>query len=116
MLSFIAPKHTLSRGTGWQEPGTLARRSSAPRERKRAGPLLDADLLIGNYRELLRIECILRRWSFCRRGGVAGGSRPRSNRVAVPLRFLRTRTVSMKAVGEHRAAIRAVYHKVMNAD
>ena len=107
---FIA--QTLCLAHGWQEPGTL-RALQRARERN-ALAAVDADLLIGNYRELLRIECILRRWSFAGEG-LLPEDPAALYRVAVRCGFADAGSF-MKAVGEHRAAIRGVYHKVMNAD
>lgn len=57
---FIA--QIVSLGQGWQEPNT-----AGALERAGAAGILDAThaaALLGAYRELRRIECILRRWSF----------------------------------------------------
>ena len=107
---FIA--QTLCLAHGWQEPSTL-RALQRARERN-ALAAADADLLMGNYRELLRIECILRRWSFAGEG-LLPEDPAALYRVAVRCGFADAGSF-MKAVGEHRAAIRGVYHKVMNAD
>ncbi len=45
---------------GWHEPNTLGALERA----REAGVLPDADRLIANYRELRRVEGILRRWSY----------------------------------------------------
>ena len=55
---FIA--QTLCLENGWQEPNTLR-----ALEHGRAGGILpDGEKLIRNYRELRRVEGILRRWSY----------------------------------------------------
>ena len=57
---FIA--QTLCLAHGWQEPNTL--RALLLARHQNALPGVAADSLIENYRQLLRIEGILRRWSF----------------------------------------------------
>src|SRR6185503_2078022 len=57
---FIA--QTLCLAHGWHEANTLRALERARDER--ALPRPDADCLIENYRQLRRIEGILRRWSF----------------------------------------------------
>ena len=53
---------TLCLAHGWHEPNTLR----ALRMAREQGALIGAEAgtVIENYRNLLRIECVLRRWSF----------------------------------------------------
>ncbi len=105
---FIA--QTLCLAHGWQEQNTL-RALQLARERN-ALPPADASSLIDNYRDLLRIECILRRWSFEGEAVLPDDPAP-LYRVAVRCGFADADSF-MKAVGAHRTAIRSVYNKVMN--
>ena len=103
---FIA--QTLCLAHGWQEPNTL--RALLLARNLNALPGAEADSLIENYRQLLRIEGILRRWSFA--GEAVLPDDPAAlYRVAVRCGFSDAQTF-MKAVGEWRAAIRGVYNKV----
>jgi glutamate-ammonia-ligase adenylyltransferase len=105
---FIA--QTLCLEHGWWEPNTL-RALQLARE-KSALPAAAADLLIENYRKLLRVEGILRRWSFA--GETVFPDEPAPlYRVAIRCGFPDADSF-MKAVGEYRAAIRSVYNAVMN--
>jgi len=83
-----------------------------PARERNALPPADASSLIDNYRDLLRIECILRRWSFEGEAVLPDDPAP-LYRVAVRCGFADADSF-MKAVGAHRTAIRSVYNKVMN--
>ena len=104
---FVA--QTLCLAHGWQEPNTL--RALQLARNQNALPGAEADSLIENYRELLRIESILRRWSFAGEAVLPDDPAP-LYRVAVRGGFSDAETF-MKAVGEWRAVIRRVYTKVM---
>src|SRR5205807_2216839 len=93
---FIA--QTLCLAHGWQEPNTL-RALQLARERN-ALPPADASSLIENYRELLRIECVLRRWSFEGEAVLPDDPAP-LYRVAVRCGFADADSF-MKAVGKQR--------------
>jgi glutamate-ammonia-ligase adenylyltransferase len=106
---FIA--QTLCLAHGWPEPNTL--RALLLARNQNALPGAEADLLIESYRRLLRIEGILRRWSFA--GETVLPDDPAAlYRVAVRCGFSDAETF-MKTVGEWRAAIRGIYAKVMSA-
>ncbi|MBI3417956.1 MAG: bifunctional [glutamate--ammonia ligase]-adenylyl-L-tyrosine phosphorylase/[glutamate--ammonia-ligase] adenylyltransferase [Verrucomicrobia bacterium] len=102
---FIA--QTLCLAHGWHEPNTL---KALERARDSAAlPGADADLLITNYRQLRRIESILRRWSY--EGEVLLPDNPAPlQRVAVRCGFADA-AAFMQAVDDHRAAIRSVYER-----
>ena len=104
---FIA--QTLCLAHGWQEPNTL-RALQLARERA-ALPRASSDSLIENYRKLLRIEGILRRWSFEAEAVLPDKPAP-LYRVAIRCGFTCAEGL-MKALGEYRAAIRKVYHQVI---
>ena len=104
---FIA--QTLCLAHGWQEPNTLRALLRARNQSALSGP--EADALVENYRRLLRIEVVLRRWSFA--GEAVLPDNPDAlYRVAVRCGFSDAETF-MKAVGEWRVALRRVYTKVM---
>ena len=105
---FIAQTFCLA--NGWQEPNTL--RALQLAGKRNALPPADASSLIDNYRDLLRIECVLRRWSFEGEAVLPDDPAP-LYRVAVRCGFADADSF-LKAVGAHRAAIRSVYNKVMN--
>jgi glutamate-ammonia-ligase adenylyltransferase len=104
---FLAQTICLARG--WQEPNTLR-----ALERARDAQALaraDAELLIENYRQLRRVEGILRRWSY--EGEVLLPDDPAPMyRVAVRCGF-RNAEQFMRAVESCRRAIRSVYARVM---
>ena len=105
---FIA--QTLCLENGWQEPNTL----SALR-RAQAGRALapdDAARLIENYRQLRRVEGILRRWSFAGETGLPDDEAARY-RVAVRCGWPNAADF-MQAIRGYRAAIREVYPKVFS--
>jgi glutamate-ammonia-ligase adenylyltransferase len=104
---FIA--QTLCLAHGRQEPNTL-RALQLARE-KNALPAA-ADFLVENYRKLLRIEGILRRWSFAGESVLPDEPAP-LYRVAIRCGFPDADGF-MKAVSEYRAAIRSVYNAVIN--
>ncbi|MHB8523097.1 MAG: bifunctional [glutamate--ammonia ligase]-adenylyl-L-tyrosine phosphorylase/[glutamate--ammonia-ligase] adenylyltransferase [Limisphaerales bacterium] len=103
---FIA--QTLCLANGWQEANTLRALERAREDR--ALPARDADVLIDNYRQLRRIEGILRRWSF--EGEIVLPDDPAPlYRVAVRCGFTNA-DAFMQAVANCRANIRKVYAKV----
>jgi glutamate-ammonia-ligase adenylyltransferase len=104
---FIA--QTLCMAHGWQEPNTL--RALKLARDQNALPGAEADLLIENYRRLLRVEGILRRWSFAGEAVLPDDPAP-LYRVAVRC-GLGDAATFMKAVDEWRAAIRGVYARVL---
>ena len=104
---FIAQTFCLEQG--WQEPNTF-RALDLAREMKVLSPA-DAESLSRNYRGLLRLECILRRWSFAGEAVLPDEEAP-LYRVAVRCGYPDSNSF-MKAVGEWRSAIRAVYRRVM---
>jgi glutamate-ammonia-ligase adenylyltransferase len=104
---FVA--QTLCLTHGWQEANTL-RALQLARKRK-ALPEADAALLIESYRQLRRIEGVLRRWSFEGETVLPEDPAP-LYRVAVRCGFANAK-VLMKAVGKYRASIRRVYTKVL---
>ena len=88
---------------GWHEANTL----QALERGRGAGALPDADKLITSYRELRRVEGILRRWSY--EGETVLPDEPEPfYRVAVRLRFLRRRGNFKKALASWRAETRKV--------
>ncbi len=105
---FIA--QTLCLAHGWQEANTLRALIRARDE----GVLkqLEADSLIENYRQLRRIEGILRRWSFEGETVLPDEDAP-FYRVAVRCGFA-TADEFGAALGKYREAIRSIYRDVMN--
>jgi glutamate-ammonia-ligase adenylyltransferase len=104
---FIA--QTLSLSHGWHEPNTLRALRLARDQRVLDGAA--ADSLVENYRKLLRIECVLRRWSFEGETVLPDDPAP-LRRVAIRCGFPDAASF-MSAVGEYRAAVRKVYSEVM---
>jgi glutamate-ammonia-ligase adenylyltransferase len=103
---FIAQAMCLEHG--WQEANTLRALERARREQVLAPA--DADKLIDNYRQLRRLENILRRWSF--EGEAMLPADPAAfYRVAVRCGFA-TAEAFREALGGWRRAIRKVYEKV----
>ncbi len=103
---FIA--QTLCLGNGWQEPNTMR-----ALERARDSGALDreaAEKLIHNYRQLLRVEVILRRWSFVGEAVLPVDPAP-YYRVSVRCGF-ETPEAFRNALAGYRKAIREVYLKV----
>ena len=103
-VEFIA--QTLCLDNGWQEANTLRalERGSA------AGVLPDADKLIENYRELRRVEGILRRWSYEGETVLPDDPAP-YYRVSVRCGFA-TPEAFREALADWRRAIREAYLKV----
>jgi glutamate-ammonia-ligase adenylyltransferase len=104
---FIA--QALSLEHGWNEANTLLalRRAATEKALRRA----DAERLIENYRQVRRIEAILRRWSFAGETVLPDDPAP-MYRVAVRCGW-RHADGFMKALAGYREAIREVYLKVM---
>jgi glutamate-ammonia-ligase adenylyltransferase len=101
---FIA--QTLCLENGWQEANTLR-----ALERGREGKVLpDADKLIKNYRQLRRVEGILRRWSYEGETVLPDDPAPYC-RVSVRCGFA-TPEEFRKAMADCRRAIREVYTAV----
>ena len=91
---------------GWQEANTLRVLGRG----HDAGVLPDADKLIENYRQLRRVEGILRRWSY-EGETVLPDDVPAYYRVSVRCGFA-TPDEFRKALAQWRGAIREVYNKV----
>lgn len=103
---FIA--QTLCLEHGWQEAHTLR-----ALERARDAKMLpDAEKLLDNYRELRRVEGILRRWSYEGETVLPDAPAP-YYRVSVRCGFA-TPDAFRGALAEWRKAIRAAYDKVFN--
>jgi glutamate-ammonia-ligase adenylyltransferase len=92
---------------GWHEANTLR----ALERGRRAGVLPDAEKLIANYRQLRRVEGILRRWSYEGETVLPDDQAP-FYRVAVRCGF-RTPEDFRNAMADCRSAIREVYERVM---
>ena len=104
---FVAQALTLA--NGWQEANTLR----ALERGREAGVLPEADKLIASYRELRRVEGILRRWSY--EGETVLPDEPEPYyRVAVRCGFA-TPEAFRVALAKWRKAIREVYAKVLGA-
>ena len=88
---------------GWNEPNTL-------RALERA---MNAHPMIGAYKQLRRVEGILRRWSFVGETVLPTDDAP-LYRVAVRCGW-RTAAEFMKAIGEYRAVIRKAYDEVFRS-
>ena len=104
---FIA--QTLCLSNGWQEPNTLRALQLARDQGALSAP--QSDLLVENYRQLLRIECVLRRWSFAGES-VLPDDPAALYRVAIRCGFSDAAHF-MRAVGEYRTGLRKVYSEVM---
>jgi glutamate-ammonia-ligase adenylyltransferase len=105
---FIA--QTLCLAHGWQEANTLR----ALERGRDAGVLPNADKLLEAYRQLRRVEGILRRWSY--EGEVVLPDDPAPYyRVSVRCGFLKPKEFQ-KAMAKWRQAIRAVYQKVFGSN
>jgi [glutamine synthetase] adenylyltransferase / [glutamine synthetase]-adenylyl-L-tyrosine phosphorylase len=105
---FIA--QTLSLANGWQEANTL--RALLRARQTGALETKDADALIENYRQLRRVEGILRRWSFEGETVLPDEAAP-FYRVAVRCGFA-TPEDFRRALKMYRQTIRAVYDKVLS--
>lgn len=99
---FMAQTFCLERG--WNEPNTL-------RALERA---MNGHPMIGAYKQLRRVEGILRRWSFEGETVLPDHEAP-LYRVAVRCGF-RTSADFMKAIGNYRKTIRNAYSGVLNPD
>ena len=95
---------------GWHEPNTLR----ALERGRDAGTLPDADKLISGYRELRRLEGILRRWSY--EGETVLPDEPEPFfRVSVRCGFA-TPEEFRKALASWRQLIRKAYQDFFTAD
>jgi glutamate-ammonia-ligase adenylyltransferase len=103
---FIAQSMCLEHG--WQEPNTL--RALQRIRDEGALPHADAEKLIENYRQLRRVESILRRWSF-EGEAVLPDDAPAFYRVSVRCGFA-TPAAFREAVAAWRNGIREVYRAV----
>jgi glutamate-ammonia-ligase adenylyltransferase len=101
---FIA--QTLCLDHGWQEANTLR----ALERGRAAGVLPEADKLIENYRQLRRVEGILRRWSYEGETVLPDDPAP-YYRVSIRCGFP-TADAFREALADWRRAIREVYLKV----
>ncbi len=100
---FIAQMFALE--NGWQEPNTLQCLARVQTEEKLA--LADAGSLINNYRQLRRIEGILRRWSFAGETVLPDDPAP-LYRVAIRCGFPDSSSF-LSAVAAYRLQIRQVF-------
>jgi glutamate-ammonia-ligase adenylyltransferase len=100
---------TLALANGWREPNTLRALERAGRERLLTGA--DAGMLLAGYRELRRVEAVLRRWSFAGETVLPDDPAP-LYRVAVRCGW-RNAEEFMAALRRHREAVRAVFDRVM---
>ena len=91
---------------GWRDANTL----SALEHARDTGALPDADKLIIHYRQLRRVEGILRRWSY-EGETVLPDDAPAYYRVSVRCGFAEPEDFR-KALAQWRGAIREVYDKV----
>lgn len=103
---FIA--QTLAMELGWAEPNTLRALTRARDEA--ALPRAEAEALLENYRELRRVEGILRRWSYEGEAELPGDPAP-LYRVAVRCGFA-TAAEFMKSMSICRASLRRIYERV----
>jgi glutamate-ammonia-ligase adenylyltransferase len=104
---FIA--QTVCMENGWQEANTLR-----ALERARSAKMLPSpEKLISNYRELRRIEGILRRWSYEGETVLPDDPAP-YYRVAVRCGF-RSPEKFRDAVAKYRKSIRDIYFKIFNS-
>ena len=101
---FVA--QTLCLEHGWQEPNTLG----ALQRGLHSGTLPDAQKLITNYRQLRRVEGILRRWSYEGETVLPHDAAP-YYRVSVRCGF-ESPEAFREAVRGYRGEIREVYEKV----
>jgi glutamate-ammonia-ligase adenylyltransferase len=103
---FIA--QSLAMEHGWTEPNTLRALTRARDEA--ALPRADADALLANYRELRRVEGILRRWSYEGEAELPDDPAP-LYRVAVRCGFANGEDF-LKAMNSARAEVRRVFTPV----
>lgn len=106
---FIA--QTLCLANGWHEANTL--RALRLAQENQVLDARDAASLIDNYRNLRRVEGILRRWSYAGETVLPDDPAP-LYRVSIRCGFPNADEF-MKAVTAYRDAIRAVYSQVMGA-
>jgi len=104
---FIAQMFALE--NGWQEPNTLQCLARVQAEAKLA--LAEADSLIHNYRQLRRIEGILRRWSFAGETVLPDDPAP-LYRVAIRCGFPDSSSF-LSAVAEYRMQIRQIFDQLL---
>jgi glutamate-ammonia-ligase adenylyltransferase len=104
---FIAQMFALE--NGWQEPNTLQCLARVQAEEKLA--LAEADSLIHNYRQLRRIEGILRRWSFAGETVLPDDPAP-LYRVAIRCGFPDSSSF-LSAVVEYRLQIRQIFDQLL---
>jgi glutamate-ammonia-ligase adenylyltransferase len=105
---FIA--QTLCLANGWHEPNTLCALQKA-RDADALNPS-EADKLIENYRQLRRVEGILRRWSYEGETLLPDDDAP-LYRVAVRCGFDNADEF-LQAIAKYRKAIREAYSKVFD--
>jgi glutamine synthetase adenylyltransferase len=106
---FIAQAMCLEHG--WREPNTLVALQRIRGDK--VLPTTDADKLLDNYRQLRRLESILRRWSFEGEAVLPTDPAP-YYRVSVRCGF-DSPEAFRDALGRWRKAIREVYLKVFPA-
>ncbi|MFM1942649.1 MAG: hypothetical protein RI897_1631 [Verrucomicrobiota bacterium] len=106
-VEFLA--QSLCLGHGIHEPNTIRAIESA-RDQGHVEAAQANDLL-SHYRQLLRIECILRRWSFAGESVLPTDPAP-LHRVAVRCGFHNADAL-LKDISTHRAAIRSSYAQIM---
>lgn len=104
---FIAQTFCLEHG--WHEPNTLRALERARDSRA----LRNAETLIDNYKQLRRVEGILRRWSYAGETVLPDDPAP-LYRVAMRCGY-RTAAGFMSAIASYRQNIRTVYDKIMPA-
>ncbi len=97
---------------GWQEPNTLKALEKA--RDTQAMPREQAIELIENYRHLLRIECILRRWSYEGESELPADPAPQY-RVAIRCGFSSAQAL-LDAMAGYRKAIRRVHEAFFAPD
>jgi [glutamine synthetase] adenylyltransferase / [glutamine synthetase]-adenylyl-L-tyrosine phosphorylase len=106
-VEFIA--QTLSLEDGWREPNTLRALERARDER--VLPAADAKSLIENYRQLRRVEAILRRWSYEGETVLPDDPEP-FYRVSVRCGF-DSPEAFREALAQWRKNIRTVYNRIL---
>jgi glutamate-ammonia-ligase adenylyltransferase len=99
---------TMCLENGWQEANTLR----ALERGRQAGALPEAEKLIDNYRQLRRVEGILRRWSYEGETVLPDDPAP-YYRVSVRCGFAMPQAFR-EALAQWRKAIREVYARVFN--
>jgi glutamate-ammonia-ligase adenylyltransferase len=104
-VEFVA--QTLALKNGWHEPNTLAALARAGTEKNLS--MQSAKSLIDNYKKLMEIERILRRWSFEAESVLPVDPAP-FYRVSVRCGFQNPEEFQ-KAVNEYRRTIRSEYER-----